>query len=1606
MVTMRKGLLLAAAVLLAPALPAAAQQAAAQQGAGQTAGRQMIDRYRAVIVPEDRRDAAGGVLTAPGEILARERANYHLSGLRQPGDTPDRLFAAAPMRARLAELVAGAGLSPELEAAIRGDGTVTVLVEVAGRDGQPDALAVHAVPVRESVPEGVSEGVPEGVAEDVPGGQVAGAAAWRFVAGPEGWHGRALAPVEGGGTLGLACTRPPAVAGGAPPAPMLPPQPGMLTLVVAPALLGQDPAAPWPDPRIEVAVDGVVLGSSGAGVVPPEGLLAANLPAGHAIVAAIRSGGRLSLRAPGLGRAVSVPLSGSEAAVAALVAFCATPAGPAASVQVAQSPVGRGAAAPPVLPAPVLPPPVLSGPVLSGEAAIETAFGLWVLGQRPALAEMAYVEQAMAQLSPDVLPPGLPALPAAAGSEGRAAWARSLAARAAALVPPSRILLDLNATVTRAGPREPFRLHLGGGARANEGLVATVPAAVRTIRLSGALPVGAVLLTETDPLPLRLPAALAAGPVPGPAADPLSSGMEMFPGDRMVLRLLIDVPARPEILLPQQPRSGVDGEDAARAGMRVVSALLVRQPRTGARQAPAPETVVHRWDRPAPGTAPPPVDFAARNGLLRQDGRLVHLTASARAMPQAGFAYPGTFEDRPATFGMEMRYGALLARGPERALSGGAALRLAAEALTPLERDRVLPVGFAEGRPDRLSGADKIRWDMALAAGAEPVGRLVRQMVPEMPLALRAVGLAQLRDYSRTLGGFPVELDMEALTLAGIGTGPGMGMGAGPAAEQLRTRKLDFLPMPPETALAFLQRVETGTGRGTVWALLDYRIDAPTGALARATPITEDELDKVVLPVTLERLRLAFDPRGAEPIAEIAWEAPAGPVAGALPEALFETTGASLTAAFGQVPGGAEVLERLLAVMTSGIVASQRAGAAAREAAALQALAREDYIVGLGLRLGPYEPRFGAFPVRSVNFIPVAHDRDPEADGPDRRRLDPPELVAADPGDFQWLPVEPDQVDAVHLLMRHEELRVLARVAPVAAAGTALAVSRPSELWLGPRDDHRGGIAGVTLHLAMAPAPQVAAAAGPGAAAAPVVRPERLFLDPETADLLVLAAAPQVFDRRAFARMLLERLARERAAAQAGVEAPWGRFFDDPDLPLTAAAEAALLEPFADWSRRRAAALGDRLVLAGVFDGGRHPATGCAGAVAVGPPGQPAPRAGFALWERRAEALGETAPAAEDAGPLRTQGTVPLPGRGRVLGLVGRTSVADTGMQACGWGPATREFAGAVGRIAPGDAPYADIAVVLPEMPTVPGIEGRHISAVDIRVRVAGTAFAPVAPGASDGAGFAGVLVLTAEVEGLDVRAKDDGAIAASWGPADWQAARAQAPQVLDILGLRLGMTLDEVAAAVGARMPGAVRARSERDEHSAGRVFGRAEAFIAADGTETIVAVTQPTDRGEEVVALMRHLQMPAGSATEEDLAATLVAKYGEGAQVENGGSLRFWGLPSRELDGYGSCGRRGFPRGEPPEFKPLDGAEIPAGGPIGRGGHYGDYGWPSPEGPQPFLEAALPHCGPVAAAMVLVWDRIEIVTWIFDLPRALEAQARRLPDAAPEGRALKIDL
>ncbi|WP_235919036.1 hypothetical protein [Aureimonas psammosilenae] len=102
----------------------------------------LLDEYTAFIGRDDLYSSSGERLTRPWQILRQDRANFHLYGVRQRGDTSDGFFASKGNRAMLEEMLSAGRMSREAATVIVNGGAY-VKVQVWGRGNIGDYIRVE-----------------------------------------------------------------------------------------------------------------------------------------------------------------------------------------------------------------------------------------------------------------------------------------------------------------------------------------------------------------------------------------------------------------------------------------------------------------------------------------------------------------------------------------------------------------------------------------------------------------------------------------------------------------------------------------------------------------------------------------------------------------------------------------------------------------------------------------------------------------------------------------------------------------------------------------------------------------------------------------------------------------------------------------------------------------------------------------------------------------------------------------------------------------------------------------------------------------------------------------------------------------------------------------------------------------------------------------------------------------------------------------------------------------------------------------------------------------------------------------------------------------------
>lgn len=1593
---------------------AAAAAAAVAALSAPVAAQTLVDSYVAEISPQDRVNSRGAALSDPAAILAQDRANYHRFGVRQAGDMGDGVFSDRAMRAAFPDLVARGEIAADARAAILGGGSARVRVEVlrgaggdyvrvqlAGTAAPPAVAAVPGTVVTPEAPATVVTPAAPAPAFGLAAPGAAPAAGWALEDDPAGMRGIAGVRTASGARVALECTRPGADAAAfTGPGVLLPYQEGMLNLLVeAAAFPGLALGAAGQQYTVSLAIDGQPLGATAMAALPEAGALGTSIPATHPVFARLSAGTVMLLQDGGTGAQAMVPLSGLGAALAALGPVCAEPAGrPVAGA--AMPPIGAAPQA--VQPAAPAAPQVVAAPAASapdastvrGNDAVADRLALWLIGQRPGLLG----DQTSAfTVSRADLPAGYPTYdPSVTGDPtyiGR--LGQEIAARAASETVPGTIELDLRARLTRQSASLPFQLRLQNinMPLANYELQPSIPEAIRTVQIQLPFRFGQVLFRESAPLALVLPEALANMEAVDVNGQPALNAFERD-GETLLRTTLALSDAR--VTLPVDRTRPSPSQTSAEIAARVEKVELIL--RTVGRDRPAEETVLATWDRgaaPAGGTAAPA--FADRFARGLEDGRVSVASFNYReaaGLPNVIASTGRSLSEAREAAILLVKTASLLERYPDRTLSREALLDVLFKVVDPNSRDRIVPPGFR--RTPRDSNMNELVHAQALL-DAEPLVRAyVTANAPAFPMDIRMRSLADLGDYDLTSQRFAWRFPVRNMGfLEGYGTRFDL---SGPAAAMQ-----DTLAMASGDANTLIQFLETDAiPVRQVPIRLDYTI---TGAASRpggSGEITLEEIGTVELGYRYGELRMFADID--EQVTLLSYVFPQEAElsdAERIPEAIYETSPEAVWATWARATGQMDQLQAYVInrsafrAQSQGLSESQRAALAETETARVAGLALDRFWIGLSFNHGTYDPAAGRLEVRGVSLSTLPYrvtGRDGNVPSVGFARGDVLDALPMTPGDY---------AEFQRIVGGSRTAFGLALVAPAAGqedARSGLTVTRPEVILLpepqGMPDPER-----VALRIEVGAAPSLA----PGGGAAALVPPERLLLDGEGLDLLALSQDPGLYGEAAFRRMLVERLALERLAAQTGEALPWGAFFADPGIAVRPGMIDAVLPAFTDWTRARAAALPVEVVVPYGVNGNPHPLTQCRAA-------QRLPAPGFAT-RAVLSGLAALVPGVNPVQQPQVFDQVARPGPTDVVAISGRAAHPNGTCGHVQVGNRRSDISPDATGIDYGAAGYVD-ALVVAAYPAVPRAGGGQTAALDYVVRVDEVALRPAAPGAGDQPGLRGVLVISGEVTAVDTYVWDSRTRSYPRGEsiaADaWLSLVPDADAPLpDILGLTLGAPLAEVEALATGRIEGAIRHVSAPQAER--RVYGDAVGFSAPDRSEVFLSIHDAADEAKPAIALMRYRYFDPGTVQRDAVTASLVEKYGEPDLVV--GETLAWGVPPQEVDGFGVCGgqRMFSSRGAVPMAADMADEEerrLRAEG-LYLPPEWGYYGWPIAYADQPpnYVEPARPFCGPAVLARVRtdVYEpgSVDLTVWLVDT-EAAEARAA----AAPAPEAAKIEL
>lgn len=612
-----------------------------------------------------------------------------------------------------------------------------------------------------------------------------------------------------------------------------------------------------------------------------------------------------------------------------------------------------------------------------------------------------------------------------------------------------------------------------------------------------------------------------------------------------------------------------------------------------------PDQVLARWesadkasDEPgSPGPIGPREIVALFGGAIDAD-RYVPLNATAASLSSA---IGGTTGRIKSSYGptraieTALAFSAILKAGGNRTIGADAAQTALTSIVGEREKYELFPVSYLKD----YGGMNELQRSAAFAQAEPKLRALLAARAPQLPLKVRSVVPAVLGAYDMTLQGFPLRASAHELWL------PQSQATAAERAELLPS----FLSMPQGEAGELLAAVERSNER-LLYIAVDYSLAEAVARPGQSGPIRPEELPLVRYKSQVEGVTVYADAELTSPVSVTEYERGTGSESEPLPNAIFATTGKSLMGALGRQPEGRAIVLQAVGSMRKVQQAppAQRNRMAEIIADDVLAAALDEYWIGTRWYLGEFDEARGGFTVKSVSFQAVAH-------GEDISGISVPELAIDEPRDFEVLQVSPEQRAALEPYLDLTRagsrdgmlLMSYARIQPMGAeqnrGAPVLKISAPSELLLGAVAT--GGRQWPTTDLeriTITPPPEF----GPSGGSMPEVNPpETLLLDHEGVDLLAVSLAPETYGPPEYERMLLERFFKERNFEQNLTETnatdslAWGRFFENPAVPLTKGDMLKLGAMFREWTLARAAALPSTLTLP--VGGQPHPLTQCRG---------------------------------------------------------------------------------------------------------------------------------------------------------------------------------------------------------------------------------------------------------------------------------------------------------------------------------------------------------------------------------------------------------------------------
>ncbi|QPM92347.1 lysozyme inhibitor LprI family protein [Pseudooceanicola algae] len=945
--------------------------------------------------------------------------------------------------------------------------------------------------------------------------------------------------------------------------------------------------------------------------------------------------------------------------------------------------------------------------------------------------------------------------------------------------------------------------------------------------------------------------------------------------------------------------------------------------------------------------------------------------AAARMKPDLASAFPGP--SYASALELRWRAAAAIRLEPDLPFEIGFAQKVAFGAMTALDRAEILAPDLL---PDpNISRSSKHPTAVALQAAEPDLRALIERSTPALPLPMRRYAWITLPEHDPALNGFDLSDSLAAFAQAQLtaeGTAyPGLPDGL----------RRQVLHMAPEEAAALLDRLETAGNGRRVLAALDHdafpiRRDAGLGMGNQIGSMGGSQLRLQQRPHLFRALYLKEGYDGAV-IEHFTFDPAASDT---LPPFVHQTTAATL---LGHLPE--ERLKSRIApfIDREGRTHLEQTVIVTNEARRLRDLARDIHTIAFTMRMGPYRRE------RDGYLVSLQLADDPNPNLLDATPYPFPEIEIGDPEGFEILPISPDDLSRLAGFAdpTTAEMTVLVE-APVKGVSPEdrVILGWPLQMHFGPRKQFSNRLETIAMSVPV-PTPEPPTLILADADEFEV--PDRLYMTPELADLLTLRLLPDLLNEASFHRMMAERLTLERDFAARAQTPPWGPFFEDPAKPF----DTLALPAFVDWTRARAEALPDRLSFS---LSNRHPLTGCLGLIELPPEGfQTAATMNYAAL------VGDHAASIAPNFGRPLQSEVPMPGQNTALIFTGRPLHTRQTRTSCRWQPEPD-----VARLQDSDAPFADVVLIVPDLPSL-GTLGATAVAADLHADISAFRTIDLGPGPDDQPGLSAAIVLELDVNGADIwqrgNAGQPPVIGASLTPEDWQAGAAQSPSALDILGMSIGMTETDFLTQARTHLgqPGVFRTLPASDPG----LYSTAVGLAKPDGSDRLLAILQQTAEGPEVAALMRTALYPIGQVTTGALMDALKQKYGTPSHesLDHGAGRIAFGAPPQDLDPMGVCGR--YHLDHSPRhisWEAIDTTGFEVGSSASQPNIWKEFGWPTETTaiPESFANRGLPHCGPMVVAWIRELPterRLQLTIWSLDLPSAL-ARQENAPDPEPE--------